>query len=509
MRLLTMRQEKCKKAKAEANGAQNALEKEITTLRDTNRTLQLKLRDIEVANDDFERQARHTTSSLEDLESKYNQAIERSVMMEEEVKIGEKERENLRIENQRLREELSDLKVEAEILQDKVKKAENRHLSTISTDISIPGSPTFENSPRSTASSPLISTPPDELSLPPPRKLTPGLSDPPSPPVSEASTSLPRPASRLRTPMPSSATKSRLPSAAGHYSTTPRPRAMTTTSNSTRTSGYRSVTQTKTPAPTRTTAPRATSHRLPPSASLNHIRTLTAQMQRLEARVQNARSKLPAPTTTPPRASPRSVLGSTSVPSTVTIRSRKRGVGSAASGTFEETPSQSTGVGRTGKHVPRLSTSGVSRLSFGPLPNRTSNYDPDSSSVSMSRPSSRASAASSQFVRPDRPVSRAEIGRPVSRTSMSGTKTPLTLRPRSSLSGSLHGYSQSMGRAEFDEADEIFEGRTPSRRGTYRDASSIPMPSTSGIPMPRRQSAASSRRSSVGLNTLADLGETY
>ena len=168
-----MRQEKCKKAKAEANGAQNALEKEITTLRDTNRTLQLKLRDIEVANDDFERQARHTTSSLEDLESKYNQAIERSVRMEEEVKIGEKERENLRIENQRLREELSDLKVEAEILQDKVKKAENRHLSTISTDISIPGSPTFENSPRSTASSPLISTPPDEMSLPPPRKLTP------------------------------------------------------------------------------------------------------------------------------------------------------------------------------------------------------------------------------------------------------------------------------------------------------------------------------------------------
>ncbi|ETS76655.1 Nuclear distribution protein [Pestalotiopsis fici W106-1] len=506
--------EKCKKAKTEANGAQNALEKEITTLRDTNRTLQLKLRDIEVANDDFERQARHTTSSLEDLEQKYNQAIERSVMMEEEVKIGEKERENLRIENQRLREELSDLKVEAEILQDKVKKAENRHLSTISTDISIPGSPTFENSPRSTASSPLISTPPDELSLPPPRKLTPGLSDPPSPPVSEASSSLPRPASRLRTPMPSSATKSRLPSAA-NFSTTPRPRAMTTTSNSTRTSGFRSATQTRTPAPTRTTAPRATSHRIPPSTSLNHIRTLTAQMQRLEARVQNARSKLPAPTTTPPRASPRSVLGSTSVPSTVTIRSRKRGVGSGASAALDETPSQSTGAGRTGKHVPRLSTSGVSRLSFGPLPNRTSNYDPDSSSVSISRPSSRASAASSQFVRPDRPVSRAEIGRPVSRTSMSGTKTPLSLRPRSSLSGSLHGYSQSIGRSEFDEADEIYESRTPSRRGTYSkftsdaSTSSIPMPSTSGIPMPRRQSAASSRRSSVGINTLADLGETY
>jgi hypothetical protein len=63
-----------------------------------------------VANDDFERQARNTTSTLEDMESKYNMAIERSVMMEEEIKIGEQERETLRIESQRLREELSDLK---------------------------------------------------------------------------------------------------------------------------------------------------------------------------------------------------------------------------------------------------------------------------------------------------------------------------------------------------------------------------------------------------------------
>ncbi|KAK6207112.1 NADH:ubiquinone oxidoreductase, partial [Pestalotiopsis sp. IQ-011] len=99
-----------------------------------------------------------------------------------------------------------------------------------------------------------------------------------------------------------------------------------------------------------------------------------------------------------------------------------------------------------------------------------------------------------------------------SRTSMSGAKTPLSLRPRSSLSGSVHGHSQSIGRAEFDEADEAdedFEGRTPSRRGTYSKYTPSGA-STSGIPMHRRQSAAS-RRSSVGFpsNSLADLGETY
>src|SRR6195952_3308218 len=71
-------QRKYKESKTEANAAQNLLEKEITTLRDANRTLQLRLRDIEVANDDFERQARNTSSSLEDLESKYNVAIERA-----------------------------------------------------------------------------------------------------------------------------------------------------------------------------------------------------------------------------------------------------------------------------------------------------------------------------------------------------------------------------------------------------------------------------------------------
>ncbi|KAI1104678.1 NUDE protein [Jackrogersella minutella] len=501
--------EKCKKAKLEANNAQNALEKEITTLRDSNRTLLLKLRDIEVANDDFERQARNTTSSLEDMESKYNVAIERSVMMEEEIKIGEKERETLRIEAQRLREELSDLKVEAEIMQDKIKKAENRHLSAISTDISIPESPTFDESPRSMASSPLVTTPPDEISLP---KGAPTINEPPSPPMSEASAPFPRPASKLKTPAPSAQKRSRLPSADRSIT----PRAKSTVPTTVRAPGMRSATTARTPAPTRTTTSRAASHKLPISTSLTHVRTLTAQMQRLEARVQSARSKLPAPVNTPPRASPRSSLADI-VPSTVTMRSRKRTIGSVTSSIADETPTQST----TSRHVSRLSTSGVSRLSFGPLPNRSQNYDPDSSSVGISRPSSRASVSS--FARPERPASRSEIARPMSRTSFSGARTPLGVRPRSSFSGSLHGHSQSINRIDSDEFDERFEERTPSRRGTYSkydaDGSASGIPAPSGIPMPRRQSGGmhSARRTSGSVSNeptgrprkLSDLGETY
>ncbi|KAJ4303918.1 NADH:ubiquinone oxidoreductase [Collariella sp. IMI 366227] len=323
---------KYKESKSESNQAQGTLEKEVTKLRDTNRTLQLKLRDIEVANDDFERQARTTTSSLEDLESKYNMAIERAVMLEEEVKVGEKEREKLRVDSQRLREELADLKIEAEILQVKLKKQESRHLSAISTDMSIPGSPSFCNSPHSTASSPLVMTPPDTklISTAKTKKIAPR--DPPSPPMSDISLSLPR-VSDIKTPAPHR--KSRLPSA--DNSITPKPRgaaALAASTSSpranravTNSNAMRATVQ-RVSAASAARAAKVPSHKIPPSNSLTHIRTLTNQLQKLEDRVHLARSKLPPPASTPPRPSPRATP--TMAP-TVTVRSRKRAVGSNAS----------------------------------------------------------------------------------------------------------------------------------------------------------------------------------
>ncbi|KAK7408337.1 NADH:ubiquinone oxidoreductase [Neonectria punicea] len=502
---------KHKESKTEASAAQHQLEKEITTLRDSNRTMQLKLRDIEVANDDFERQARNTTSSLEDMESKYNQAIERAVMMEEEIKMGEQEREQLRIESQRLRDELGDLKIEAELLQDKLKKQESRHLSSISTDLSMMGSPTFDKnldgSPGSTASSPLITTPPEAKSPLPSDSLS-DLRDPPSPPMSDASAPLPKVAA-TRTPAPTKARKSRLPSA--DNSVTPKPRSKPPT-GSTRAPGSRistGGTTIRTPA-NRAIGPRSASHKLPASNSLAHIRTLTAQMQRLEARVHSVRSKLPAPTHTPPRSSPRTSFAHPAVPATVTIRSRKRNVGSTVGSTTssiagdDTTPtSLQASAASKGSHVPRLSTSGVSRLSFGPLPNR----GPDSE---ISRPSSRASISSYA-----RPSSRTDmIPRPASRSSLTGARTPMA-RPRSSLAGSLHGHSASISHIDLMEEDEG-EFRTPSRRGTYSKleleataGSAIPMPATRRQSGGRRTSNGPARASISGQRKLSDLGETF
>lgn len=439
-------------------------------------------------------------------------------MMEEEIKIGEQEREQLRIETQRLKEELSDLKVEAEILQDKLKKQGDRHLSTISTDISILESPMFDQSTVSGASSPIVSTPLDASSVSSTK--TP-VNEPPSPPMSDASAPPPLPKA-AKTPASAKPKKSRLPSM--DSSVTPRPRLSSSASSRppTRSATVSRATTAPRPVASKPAPSRAPSNRIAPSTSLSHIRSLTAQMQRLEARVHSARSKLPAPTVTPPRASPRlSAVDS----GHITIRSRKRGPGSVSSVTTSTTTdSTPTGQGfnrsLNGGHVPRLSTSGVSRLSLGPIPNR----GPHDSGSEISRPSSRTSVSSyarppsrndgryDGMIAPPRPGSRA------------GARTPLG-RPisRASFSNSLHGHSMSLSYSttEEEEPDEK-EYRTPSRRGTYSRLGGLPTPS--GIPMPssRRPSTASvsleppSRRPSLAAaltgkyskhNT--DLGETY
>ncbi|KAM0452784.1 hypothetical protein ACHAPV_008313 [Trichoderma viride] len=556
---------KYKDSKSETAAAQASLEKEITSLRDANRTLVLKLRDSEVANDDFERQARNTTSSLEDMESKCNQAIERGVLMEEEIKMGEQEREALRIESQRLREELSELKIEAELMQDKVKKYE-RH-STMSSDISLLGSPTFDKtatdiSVDSAASSPLISTPFEitkGLGAP-----TPELLDPPSPPMSDVS-SHPRAPSRIRTPAPSTMRRTRMPSVdagsrargstpalptGGRTATGGRPSISISSGGGG--ASLRSSTNTRS-----NVSSRNSNYKIPASNSLSHIRLLTAQMQRLEARVHSVRSKLPAPNggNTPPRPPSRPALtAANSNASTPTVRSRRRAttqssisISSSLAGD-DLTPTSSYASPSKTNHTPRISTSGVNRLSFS-----TQLSDKGSE---VSRPVSRSSHSSS-LASYTRPVSRngaAAPPRPMSRSSVSGVRTPVG-RPASSFGSSGRGHSGSVSgsRSGIDFLGEDYEPvyRTPSRRGTFStrydlgtSISGIPPPlPVSGIPTPgsgipaagsaipgpglRRQSGSrrisvsngsisgggvsirSGRTSTTGFRKLSDLGETY
>ncbi|KIW04593.1 uncharacterized protein PV09_04341 [Verruconis gallopava] len=491
---------KHKQAKEEANRAQNVLQKEITTLRDANRALTLKLRDIEVANDDFEKQARHQTSSLEDMESKYNKAIERGVLLEEEIKAGEQERENLRIEAQRLRDELNDLKVEAEITQEKLRLAEetiealraDRKPSALAIESLRAPSPSSDAASTSatTISSPTIATPP------PKSETSTVQTSPPSPPLSETSAQAVKPPPV--TPANKRTLESGTTSKTMHSGIRP-PRhsrgPSIPTASAVRQQGPTSA------APKRTTTRPSISGRTsmsglpqptsgpPRSESLHQLRGLRKKMATLEERVQRVHSRLPAPTTTPPRASPRA---DREIPASVTVRSnRKR-------------PSASTSTAGT-------ESGPASRLSFG--------FNPDAGS----RPSSRASVT--------RPSSRASgIARPPSQSSM---RTPSSLgyhpqpelrRPRSSISGSYasthnataanpslarsemgtsrsgtpgprlgHSYSNSIMSSIKTTEDEGSDGGiTPTARRTTLDKG------VSGIPLPggRRQSAGVVRRQS-------------
>jgi hypothetical protein len=489
-----MMQTKYKQSKTEANNAQNTLQKEITALRDGQRTLQLRLRDIEVQSDDFERQARNQTSSLEDVESKYNVSIERGVMIEEELKIGEQEREGLRIETQRLRDELSDLRIESEIVQEKLRAAEATierfHTRKVSNHLA--GDSLRPRSPASEASTSATTLSSPTTASTPPRTRSDALrpdTTPPSPPLSDAP---------LATkPVPSTPMPRRRQSIAQDPAATPRAGLHQSRPRHSRNPSIPAAARQsfgasgRTTPSIRTTAPALRGARpsvggnapgvLPRSGSLYQIRGLIGKMQKLEERVYSARSKLPAPTTTPPRASPRngSTLGS--IPKNVTVRSNRK-----RSSQHTSTTTSSVNNGAT--------ESGVSRLSFGVS---TSSREP-----SNSRPSSRASMSSqSGFSRPD---SRSAIQRPESRGS---TRTPLghytsssingrIQRPRSSLSGMSghshsHSLSMSLRESETGSTSDGSNVTTPVARRLTMEKSGIPTPS--GIP--RRQSAG--RRTSA------------
>ncbi|KAK5321353.1 NADH:ubiquinone oxidoreductase [Exophiala xenobiotica] len=466
---------KYKQSKTEASNAQNVLQKEITELRDTNRTLQMRLRDIEVANDDFEKKQRNTESSLEDMEAKYNQTIERSVLLEEEMRSSEQEREDLRIEAQRLRDELSDLKIETDITKEKLRKAEasarkNLTLQLINITNS---SPRSELSPTTTnASSPTFDTPPAKTAS------SSGLSDaptPPSPPISDKSSHVSKPLTTPGIPKRLSAVNGsgvqRPTSSVSNTRPNGHVRGPSTLSRTGPSSSFRQ-------SLSRNTLPQR-SAALPQSASLIHIRNLRGKMQKLEERVHNARSKLPAPVNTPPKMSPRSgsALG-THIPSSVTVRNRKRTGGSTISG-VESLPDKAQESPSKPKPKP-------SRLSLSqhqpPSPTRG-----DMAAPPPLRPSSRASGISG------RASFAPSHSRPGSRASVSGFRVPLgggvganfapnastdRVRPKSSLSS--YGYD---GAVDEDSSEII--------------ASTADLGDAAATPTPRRTTFAK-RGSDVG-----------
>ena len=268
---------------------------------------------------------------------------------------------------------------------------------------------------------------------------------------------------------------------------------------------------------------------VPHSGSLHQIRGLRTKMTNLEERLKSARSKLPAPTSTPPRVSPRgsSVVGQSFIPATVTMRSNKKRMGGSNASSVH-TPTTDRPASRLSSAYTPTIDRPSSRLSFG-LPQLSPTRDMHSSRTPSrdphnSRPSSRASLSSRQSIS----HLPGAISRPSSRQSNTNSQTPLghyanstaqseSRRPRSSIGGSyasthghshsasvnrLSNYGSSFQHQEEEESGEILTP-TPSRRTTMGKGdggSSIPGIAPASATK-RYSGLGSGRRISLGPST--------
>ena len=84
------------------NTTTTSLQRELDTLRQAHQKLQVQLRELELGNDDLERNERAASSSLADAEARYSKVLEEKILLEHELL----DKANLEEECQRLKDEL-------------------------------------------------------------------------------------------------------------------------------------------------------------------------------------------------------------------------------------------------------------------------------------------------------------------------------------------------------------------------------------------------------------------
>lgn len=84
------------------NTTTTSLQREIDTLRQEQQKHKVQLRELEIGNDDLERNERAVLSSLADIENKYSRVLEEKILLEQELL----DKANLEEQIQRLKDEL-------------------------------------------------------------------------------------------------------------------------------------------------------------------------------------------------------------------------------------------------------------------------------------------------------------------------------------------------------------------------------------------------------------------
>jgi hemerythrin-like domain-containing protein len=84
------------------NTTTTSLQRELDQLRQEHQKTKVLIRELEMGNDDLERNERAVTSSLADMEAKYSKVLEEKILLEHELL----EKAGLEEANQRLKDEL-------------------------------------------------------------------------------------------------------------------------------------------------------------------------------------------------------------------------------------------------------------------------------------------------------------------------------------------------------------------------------------------------------------------
>ena len=84
------------------NTTTTSLQRELDTLRQEHQKIKIQLRELEMGNDDLERNERAITSSLADAEQRYSRVLEEKILLEHELL----DKANVEEESQRLKDEL-------------------------------------------------------------------------------------------------------------------------------------------------------------------------------------------------------------------------------------------------------------------------------------------------------------------------------------------------------------------------------------------------------------------
>ncbi|KAH9969004.1 hypothetical protein BC827DRAFT_303330 [Russula dissimulans] len=167
-----------------------SLQRELDSLRQENQKMKVQLRELEMGNDDLERNERAVASSLSDVEAKYARALEEKILLEHELL----DKAHVEEECQRLKDELRDSNAEVSVLRDQLAAAQTRARASSQAFNSVPSRTSSEGSSftphvsKPSDDNLLHTQPPADLELPDfPQPETPlSLRDAPRPSTSSA-----------------------------------------------------------------------------------------------------------------------------------------------------------------------------------------------------------------------------------------------------------------------------------------------------------------------------------